>query len=366
MPNDFFSNLSLAAQEQISLQDEILQGKFGQPGDTFMTTRALAERQRISVVTAHTVLTNLCAAGYIELRGKKYYLSYSEIADTEKKRANVVGLLVPQANNEFFSSLTDAIVEVARRSGYRVLAMHTSFIPAEEKTAFRLLTNLQVAGIISCIPTPPENVDMYRSSAIPCITLGHSLNKSKISSVQVNSFAISQKVAQHLIEEGYKKFLYIGTKTLPLENDVRYIGFQTELKRCGYTLNDKDILRVSADLKKEDSTITELLDRQDGAVGIFCYHDLIAAQIYRSCSKLGKSIPDDVGIVGFDDLSVATSLYPALTTVQYRVSTIADMAFRLLMSAMKSPNAPYDNIYIEPNLVIRGSTELLRGSESRR
>ena len=103
MPNDFFSNLSLAAQEQILIQGEILQGKFGPSGDTFLTTRALAERQRVSVVTAHNILTNLCAAGYIELRGKKYYLSYSELDAAEKKRANVVGLLVPQANNEFFS-----------------------------------------------------------------------------------------------------------------------------------------------------------------------------------------------------------------------------------------------------------------------
>ena len=79
MTDKFFSNLSLSAQEQALLQEEILQGKYGQPGDTFLTTRALSELRHVSVVTAHSILNGLCESGYIELRGKRYYLAHRDI-----------------------------------------------------------------------------------------------------------------------------------------------------------------------------------------------------------------------------------------------------------------------------------------------
>lgn len=60
--------------------------------------------------------------------------------------------------------------------------------------------------------------------------LGHALEKSKCSSVQVNSFTISQKVAQHLVEQGYRDFLYLGSKSRSLESDIRFTGFQLQLK----------------------------------------------------------------------------------------------------------------------------------------
>ncbi len=188
--------------------------------------------------------------------------------------------------------------------------------------------------------------------------LGHSLDKSKISSVQVNSFSISQKVAQNLIEEGYKKFLYIGTEVLPLENDVRFTAFQMGLKQNGYLLSENDAFRIATDSKSDHSALAKRLRDLKEPVGIFCYHDLLAAQIYRICRKIGKLIPQDVGIIGFDDLSIATALYPPLTTVQYRIATMADMAVNLLISKINSPKAPYDHYFIEPNLIIRKSASL--------
>lgn len=356
MDNEIISNLTLSAQEQLVIQNEILQGKFGQPGNVFMTTRALSEAYQVSVVTAHKIMKGLCSAGYIKLQGKRYYLTHSELSDAENNQKNVIGLLIPQLNNEFYASLSEEVTNFARQNGYKVLILCASYQPDEEQRAINFLCSQKVAGIINCIPTPRENSHLYQSLPIPCVMLGHSLDKSKLSSVQVNSFTISQKVAQHLVEEGYQKFLYISTKNIPLENDIRFTGFRMELNRCGFELNTQDILRISFHSKADDELLTSVLLAQQEPVGVFCYHDLIAAQLYRICAKLGKPIPEAVGIVGFDDLSIASSLYPSLTTVQYRTSTMAEMAFNLLCAAIKSPDVPYDNYYIEPNLVIRKSS----------
>lgn len=358
MTNHLFSNLSRAAQEQLLVQEEILQGAFGEPGSPFMTTRALAELRQVSVVTAHKILLGLCYAGYVELRGKSYYLSHARIMEERNSQTNIIGMMVPKLNNEFFSSLSEAVVHIARQAGYRVLVVATSYAAKEEVKTLQLLQSLSVAGIISCIPTVRENENFYLSNTVPCVFLGHALDKCRNSSVQVNSFSIAQKVARHLTEEGYRHFLYFGSANKPLEKDIRFTGFQMELNQEGYHLDAEDILQVTMDSKADDHRIAKILQKQDEPVGVFCYHDLIAVRIYSLCHALGKRIPEDVGVVGFDDLSIAQSLTPALTTVQYSINTMADMTFKLLLAAIQSPKAPHDNYYVEPNLVIRGSSVL--------
>lgn len=358
MKNEVFENLSRAAQEQYLIQEEILKGRYGEPGSPFMTTRALAEQRQVSVVTAHNILVGLCAEGYVQLQGKKYYLSHAKLAEDRSRQSRIIGMLVPHLNNEFFSSLTDAVVDSLRQKGYETLVVSTTYEPEAERKVLQLFQNLSVAGIVSCVPTPEENRSLYRSFPVPCVFLGHALDNSKRSSVQVNSFAVSQKVARHLMEEGYRQFLYIGSRNRSLENDIRFTGFQMQLKQNGFELNPSDTLQVSNESRADDGLLMELLERQTQSVGIFCYHDLIAAQLYRVCKTLGKRIPQDVGIVGFDDLSVATTLTPPLTTVQYRIGSMADMTVKLLLDSIRSPDTPYDNYYVEPNLVIRQSTGL--------
>lgn len=358
MTEEVFANLSRSAQEQYLLQNEILQGKFGPPGNVFMTTRSLAEARQVSVVTAHNILNGLCSGGYLELRGKKYYLTHAQLIEDHNNRANVIGLMLPHLNNEFFSSLADAVVDLFRQKGYEVLVVAATYAPEEEKKTFQLFLHLPVAGIINCVPSSAENSHLYRGCPVPCVMLGHSQDNSRRSSVQVNNFTAAQKVARHLMEEGYRDFIYLGSRNRSLENDIRFTGFRMQLTQNGFDLDSASTLQVSSESRADDGRIAQLLESRDHPVGVFCYHDLIAARLYRICKNLGKRIPQDVGIVGFDDLSVATTLTPPLTTVQYRIASMADITVKLMLDSIRDPNTPYDNYYVEPNLVIRGSSDL--------
>ena len=249
MDEKFFSNLSRSAQEQYLIQEEILQGKYGPPGSPFLTTNALADMRSISVVTAHNVLIGLREAGFIELRGKKYYLSHSKLTENFLNHTQVIGLLIPTINNDFFSSLSNAVIQLASQQGYRVLVMSTSYSASEERKAYELLLHLSVSGIISCVTTSQENLQMYKDHDLPCVFLAQSVNGLKRSSIQVNSFSISQKVAHHLIEQGYKKFFYIGTQNTPLSNDVRYTAFQMELNQRGFSLNKECVFQFTQNVK---------------------------------------------------------------------------------------------------------------------
>jgi len=342
------------AQELCVLRDEILEGRFGLPGELFPTTRKLSELRGVSVVTAHNLLSALCKDGFLELRGKKYILTHGEMKRQQENDAKRIGLVISSASNEFFASLTDAVIRAARQKGYLVMTVTTDYSPKEERRALDLFAAMPVAGIIVCAPVARENEAVYRNLDLPCVFLSQALDGSGRSSVQVNSFSASQKVAQHLVECGYRRFLYVGTRNISPENDVRYTGFSMELSRRGFSLPAENVILLSGTATAERSSLPRILRQLREPVGIFCYHDLIAAQVYRLCHTLGKSIPDDVGVVGFDDLSFSTLLTPPLTTVRYRITSMADMAVKLLTETGHTTHA--DNFYVEPMLVIREST----------
>lgn len=358
MNNDSLYGVSLSAREQAVIQKEILAGKYGDPGAVFLTTRALAEKRQVSLVTAHSVLTGLCAAGYIKLVGKRYYLSHGDILEDHKEQTNVIGLLLPQLNNEFFASLAEGVISSAEKNGYSVMMLLASYEERQAVKAIRLLNEYGVAGIINCVPQADQHLASDCFSKIPCISLAHSTSSESISSVHMNTFSVSQKVAQNLIDEGYRHFMYIGSRKKPPETDIRYAAFNMELAKHGLSLAPDDVIRISRDSREDEQLLARYLSGITEPVGIFCYHDLIAAAVYRVCRSINKSIPDEVGVIGFDDLSIATSLSPTLTTVQYRISTMADMAVSLLLAKIRSPDTPCDNYFIEPNLVIRESAAL--------
>lgn len=86
-------------------------------------------------MTAHNILSELCDTGYLELRGKKYYLSHAKLMEDHYRHTNIIGMLVPQLNNEFFSSLCDTVVESFRQKGYEVLILNATYSAEEERQA---------------------------------------------------------------------------------------------------------------------------------------------------------------------------------------------------------------------------------------
>lgn len=363
MNDEMAMNLPRSAHEQYLIQKELLQGRFGAPGDAFITTRELAERRGVSIVTAQHIMVRLREQGFIELRGKKYFLSYAEQAKRFDEHTKIIGLLIPNFKNEYHGAMAKALKTLAEKLGYRVLVMDTAYSREQERKAVELLVHIGVAGIVSCPAPTTEDQELYRDCPVPCVLLAHAFESTKRSSVQVNSFPVAQKIARHLVSQGYRKFFYLGTKFMRLVDDDRYMGFRTGLQREGYALETSDVILMPQNYRAAASVLAEMLERQTEPIGVFCYHDLIAAELYRVCYQIGRRIPEDVGVVGFDDLPVATSVFPSLSTVRYRIMSMAEIALQQLLQEVKTGEHKYDNYYVEPNLIMRESTALAEKME---
>lgn len=358
MTDEMFQQLPRAAQEGYMLEQELLDGRFGKPGDPFMTTRDLAESRGVSIVTAQRIMVELREKGLIELRGKRHYLSYEDEAQVRKDRAHIIGLMIPNLKNEYHGAMAKAIKTLAAKKGYSVVVMDTGYSREQERKAMELFLHFGVAGVLSCPSPTLTDIELYRECPVPCVLLSHSMEGSRRSSVQVNSFPVAQKVARHLVEQGYRDFLYLGTKTMRLLDDDRYMGFRMGLQKEGFMLEDSNVIQMTQNYRASDQLLADFLKEHTSPLGVFCYHDLIAAELYRVCYQIGRRIPEDVGIIGFDDLPIATSVFPLLTTVRYRMVSMAEIALQQLLLEIDTGEHKYDNYYVEPNLIVRESTAL--------
>lgn len=357
MEDSVISRLPRSIQEQCLLEKEIIEGRFGEPGSPFVSTRELADMRGVSLVTAQRVLVGLREKGLVELNGKKYVLSHQPHVLKKEKFNKIIGLHLTNIANPFFCALADAVERSAAKKGYTVLIVGSSYKLEREKNAMDIFDNIKVAGVLSCPGINENSISIYTDYNIPHIFLGRESNIGNGQSVLVNNYPAARKVAEHFTSMGYKSFAYVGPKELIDTDDMRFTGFRDCLFKAGFELSDENNIRISVqDITGTAQIMSEFLAAQKEPIGIFCYHDLLAAEVMRACYKKGLVIPDQVGIVGFDNLPIASSLVPTLTTVGYRVEEMADMAVQLLVERISGGASKSINYYIEPSLIIRGST----------
>jgi len=184
--------------------------------------------------------------------------------------------------------------------------------------------------------------------------------------VQVNNKSAGVQVAAHLLNEGYRHFIYVGTAALPTEQDYRLIGFRSKLEAEGFRLSPEDIFTIQTVDPAKDGQIHLIRQRireLQEPVGIFCYHDLLAFGILDLCRRSGIAVPGKAGIVGFDDLQYADYMGNRLTSMSYRYDLMAEHAAELMLTLLvESKPILHDDIYVNQALTIRESS-LLRISE---
>lgn len=357
MDYDLISKLPICAQETELLTREIFEGKFGRDGDVFLSTKALASLRSISIVTAHKVLTMLCEKGVIELTGKKYYLKYESKKNIAEQKRRIIGLHVNNINNEYFSHIAKEAELYAKKNGYRLIICESSYEYEREKDILEMFEDLKVIGVLSCPGVGADTKNLYENYTLPYVFIGRTPKDMNGLSVQANNFPVSVQIANHLAKNGYTNFAYAGVSEIDDSEDLRLFGYKSGLFSLGHELKGKNILSLHIkNIEQTRETIKSFLSSVKKPVGILCYHDLIALEVYKSCVEMNLHVPDDVGIVGFDNLKIAMCAVPEITTVDYRIKSMVSSAFYHLLKQVHTGKCEKINYFIEPNLIIRGSS----------
>lgn len=357
------------------LADELRSGRFGEPGERFLTIRRLAEAYDISLSSACRIFSELSERQLICLDGKNYYLTTGYVPRETpygcilaRSRRRMLGMIENNINTPYFSALAQELSDVAAKAGYRLILASSGGNIRREAEILRDFRELGVCGVFTCPSIAPGLTDIYSIYPLPVVSLGRDLELSNCDTVLVDNFNSGAQAAKHLYEIGCRRFAYVGLKSF-IDEDPRVRGFCSRLNALGYSDEDISIMTAAAmgegiDINTISGELYRLLHElpEGMKVGIFCYHDLLAVETLHlikhreSVNSRHLMVPNDIAIIGFDDLPISALVTPSLTTVSYRFASIAQKSLEIMLDYIGNPAHVTGKYLVPSSLTVREST----------
>lgn len=266
-------------------------------------------------------------------------------------RTGVLGLVLPDLTNPFFPSLAQAVLQTARRQGYNVLLADTGGAPEEERTAIRFLMDQGVDGLL-WFPIDDTNPKGRRPvpemDRIPVVVLDRNLPDYD---VVLADYALGGRLAaDHLIGAGHVDIGVIAGPSAASSARDRAeaaVAVIQQQARLAWTVENA----FSLDL---DPATVEALGRRE-VTAVIAGSDMIAIGVMRHLQTLGLTVPDDVSVVGFDDIPWAALSTPPLTTIDMPIEAMAVSAMETLVQRIAEGPGTRRRTVFDVSLVVRGS-----------
>ena len=338
------------------------------------TLKDVARETGLTVTTVSRVLNN---RGYIseETREKVYEamkkLNYrpNEVARSlSKKSTNTIGVIVPHIRHPYFSELISNVENEASKRGYKMILCNSQEKENKEREYLEMCTSNRVAGIVLC--SAGVAVEEFQGSNIPLITIERYMENGT-ASVECDNRQGGKLAAEHLIACGCKNLLHIsGVYETAMPADDRALGFIEVCEKAGvshwevatntYQYNNLEYHDFLEEVLKENYDVDNTAENDENCGksridGIFASSDLIAAQVLQVCSKLGIRVPEDIKLVGFDDVNISSLTTPRITTIHQPIKEIAELTLELLINAQDGKTVAKRSL-LPVSLVKREST----------
>ena len=275
-----------------------------------------------------------------------------------------VGLVVPDITNPFFPEIARGVEDVARERGYEMFLCNSGEDPEREDDVLRALQDKRVDGTIICSSRLSDERLFTRLRQQRAAVLVNRHAPSELAgTVRVDDAEGTFQAVDHLLAGGRCVIGFLCGPPTSRSGRERARGFKAALSAAGTGLDETLMRPCPPNPQGGYEEALALLSERPEIDGLVCYNDLVAVGALRACAGLGSRVPDDVAIVGCDDIMVAGLLSPALTTLRVPKYDIGATAARMLLDRISGRDGE-DEVLLQPELVVRESAPGLDPSET--
>ncbi len=315
-------------------------------------SRALNNHPRISEATKKKVL---------KLAKQLNYQPNHIASALRSGRSKLIGVVVPTANRNFFSSVIRGIEEIANNFAYKVVISQSYDDFEKEIQTIEALLNARVDGIIASIGKGSEDTGHFKKvleKGIPLVLFDRVTNELDVSQVVIDDYYGAYQSVNHLIMQGCKNIVHLTSSPKINIYKERRRGYEDALKDHGMEIDPS--LIVSSNLQLEDgrSVMQEVIDKKLVFDGVFSASDYSIMGAMQVLKENGYKIPDQVKLAGFGNEPFTSFTDPSITTVDQRsipMGKIAAETFFELLNA-EDKTAPSKKTILKPELIIRNSS----------
>lgn len=268
-----------------------------------------------------------------------------------RKSSKIIGVIVPDIENPFFSELAKAIEKEAYEQEYRILLCNSDDQKEKELANLQMLAQLQADGVILMTNTG-EKSQSYEAVSMPIVFVDRRLDEmGQTSVIEADHYAGGKLAAEHLIACGCRKITCIRGPQELSSGKKRYEGYREVCRQ--YSMKERF---VDSTYKYEDGAkaAEEVLRRYPDTDGIIACNDITAVSVYKVLQKRGYRVPDDIQIIGFDGVKFGRFLTPELTTVAQPIKEMGKCAVQMILGTVKE--LPRDREMKFPVMLIKGET----------
>jgi LacI family transcriptional regulator len=269
-------------------------------------------------------------------------------------RSMLIGVIINNITNPFFSEIIRAVESEAAKYGYSIILCNTDGNLDKEKKYINILKSYKADGILMV----PSDVDLknYKSmqkDEIPVVVITRDV--PGFSCISISHYNAGMEVAKHLISMGYSKFIFLGT-----EEDEKFRGFKAQIENSGFN-SSKDV-GIIFDQQQQSSiydSLKEFISKNSDSqgIGIFALNDIVALVVLHILKDMKIRVPEEAALVGFDNTFISKEVSPTISSVAQPVEEIGKQSVEILMDMISSKEDIKErHIILEPRLVVRESS----------
>ena len=329
-----------------------------------ITIKDVAKEAGVSITTVSHVIneTRYVDPGtkqrVVDAMDKLGYLPNSIARSLRSGKTKTIGLIVPDASNPFFAEVSRRIEDIGYKQDYSVILCNSDNNPAKQKKYIKTLLEKQVDGMVFIAAGgKPNDLLPFSENKIPVVVADRDVPLELADVVLLDNKKAGYNATKHLIDLGHTRIACISG---PLELSPckqRIEGYKCALDEYGLPFREEYITSGEFNFKSGNSAMSQLLKCSSRPTAVFALNDMMAIGAVYAMNEIGVRVPEDISIVGFDDIELVSIMTPPITTIAQPVDEMAHWIMDLLMNRIHGTRKEGNRrIKLLAKLIIRKST----------
>ncbi|EGR2272405.1 LacI family DNA-binding transcriptional regulator [Vibrio parahaemolyticus] len=290
-----------------------------------------------------------------------YYAPSALARSLKVNRTKTIGMLVTTSTNPFFGEVVKGVERSCYHKGYSLILCNTEGDNERMRQSINTLLQKRVDGLIlMCSSLEGERIDVFeRYPDIPVVVMDWGPMLFTSDKIQDNSLRGGYLAAKYLIDCGHTE---IGCITGPLikhQAQMRYEGYKRAMNEAGLDFNANWIIESDFECEGGYQAFKKMAERGKLPSSIFVSNDMMAMGVINAANELDIKVPDDLSIIGYDDIHIAKFMSPSLTTIHQPKYRLGQAAVETLVRRLDDKSNEAQVVQLEPTLVVRNSVKLL-------
>lgn len=277
-------------------------------------------------------------------------------------KSNIIGVIIPSAEINFFGSVVHGIEKIANENNYNVLIYQTNELYEFEKRGVQTFLQSQVDGVLASISKETINLDHYneiKKRGVPLILFDRAVDTLGVSSVVVDDYAGAFAATKHLVMQGCKRIAHIGGQQHVSIFNQRLKGYIDALNVHGIPVDDDLIVYGKVSIESGRERMKKLLSLSKIPDAVFAVEDFTALGAMQAIKAASKKIPDEIAVVGFANEPFGEYITPSLSTVNQQTVQMGEEAAKLFFKSLANNGTEKLNpfkLVLQPELICRQSS----------